>query len=304
MAINKFNDDTYEMITTTLGSDEFTVIDIETTELYPDKGGRIIEVGAVRLVGGVIVDTFSQLVNPEQKIYKKTTEITGITNEMIKDMPVYRKVLPELYKFIGNTVVVCHNAIFDWDRFLLYFFPKVGIFPHNKVVDTLKLSKHLFRDEKKHNLDIVCKRLGIEFEKHHRAIDDALATAKAFVEIKKILAKENSLNPIPQYTQLDLFLIAGGKESEAKQQDSKPQQGYKIKYISCWPKKEAQTTKKLKSYKRIYVNLNIGTAYFDVNTKTWGNKDIQQEINFDSLQEKVLKYLKLNSVEELCDYCG
>src|SRR5690625_3934279 len=102
-----------------LKNPHFVVIDIETTGFSPDKGGRIIEIAAVRVVHGVIKDKFHTLVDPQLKIPAKITRLTGITNEDVKGQPTAIKVLPELYRFIGDGVVVCHNLSFDWNRFLL-----------------------------------------------------------------------------------------------------------------------------------------------------------------------------------------
>lgn len=279
-------------------NDEFTVIDIETSGLSPNKGGRIIEVGAVKTRNGKTIDTFSQLINPEQKIYAKTTEITGITNEMLEGMPVYRQVLPLLYKFIGNWVIVAQNSSFDWDRFLLYYFEKAGIFPNNKVICSLQLSKYFYPSKEKHNLSEMCKELSIPLTQH-RALNDAVATAQIIHKYK-----EKAINQEHIFHSQQIHLLDDIKHVEKHETENTNiipnTKNFNIKRVKFWSPDE-NTNKKDKK-RRLYVTLNIGTAYFDIPTKSWGNKDINENINFDILQDSVIRYLKLNSVEDLCCY--
>lgn len=276
-----------------LKSDRFVVIDIEVTSLSPNKGGRIIEVAGVKIEGGRITETFSQLVNPEQKIYQKTIQLTGITNEMLEGKPVYGQVLPQFYRFIGDAVVVSHNAMFDWDRFLIYFFKKVGIIARNPVIDTMVLSKLYYPYRKKFGLAEMCAETGIQMDRHHRALDDAMSAAMLLLYFKENLAPQfaQAEETIPE--QLELFAV----ETPSPTSVSIPKV-LKIKRVSYW---EKQITKK-KKMERIYVTTSIGTVYFDVPTRTWYNKDVNDAIDFDALQQAVLTYLKLDSIEELCQF--
>jgi DNA polymerase III subunit epsilon len=293
---------------------EFVVIDLETTTLSPEKGGMIIEVAGVKIKDNQIVDTFNQLINPERKIYSRVTELTGITNEMLEGKPVYGEVLPQFYRFIGNAIVVAHNAPFDWDRYLLHFFPKVGIFPTNKVIDTLLLSKLYFPNKSRYSLDEMCKELGIKLENHHRALNDSLATAEMLILFKKKYATQ-LYNPsfVLEGEQMDLFNLAFEMEEEsvtevplqleiedASKEKNEPQakKEYRIKRVKYWEKQ----VNKNRCYRRLYVTLSNGTVYFDVSTKTWYNKDIKESIDFEALNESVLRYLNLQNVEELCNY--
>jgi DNA polymerase III subunit epsilon len=297
---------------------EFVVIDLETTTLSPEKGGMIIEVAGVKIKDNKIVDTFNQLINPERKIYSRVTELTGITNEMLQGKPVYGEVLPKFYRFIGNAIVVAHNAPFDWDRYLLYFFPKVGIFPTNKVIDTLLLSKLYFPNKSRYSLDEMCKELGVKLENHHRALNDSLATAEMLLIFKEKYATK-LYNPsfVLEGEQMDLFNLAFQMEEEEKEEvaEKAPLQlemgetskekkevpekkEYKVKRVKYWEKR----VNKNKCYKRLYVTLSNGTVFFDIPTKTWYNKDVQESIDFEAVHESVLRYLNLQSVEELCNY--
>ncbi|WCK57614.1 exonuclease domain-containing protein (plasmid) [Aneurinibacillus sp. Ricciae_BoGa-3] len=301
-----------------IGSD-FVVLDIETTALSPDKGGMIIEIGAVKIQDGKIIDTYSQLINPERKIYPKTTEITGITNEMVAGKPVYGQVLPEFYRFLRNAIVVAHNATFDWDRYFMFFFPKVGIYPTNKVVDTLPLSKLYFPDKSGHKLNEMCEELGVQLTNHHRALDDAMATAEMLLIYKNKYATQ-LFNPSfaeNQHEQVDLFNYALQMEVEESQtpsvdiyadleqadsnveEEPKEEQEiqYRVKRVKYWEKIVSN-----KAVRRLYVTLSVGTAYFDVHTRTWYNKDVKQNINFDALCETVLRFLKLQTIDDLCSF--
>lgn len=176
--------------------DEFVVFDIETTGLS-NKNDGITEIGAVKIKNNKIIDTFSSLVNPEQYIPEKIVELTGITNEMVKDQPTIEKVLPEFLKFVGNTPVVAHNADFD-TGFIREKAKQYGINFNNTVIDTLKLARALLPNLKKHKLNIVAKELNISLENHHRAVDDATATAEMFIKFIEMMQERgmNSLGDI------------------------------------------------------------------------------------------------------------
>lgn len=160
---------------------EYVVFDLETTGLSPETE-RITEFGAVKIRGGLVVDKFSQLVNPEKEISTEITDITGITNEMVENMPKIDEVLPRFKKFCGGAVLVAHNAKFD-TSFIYAAARRVGLYFDNDVMDTLEMSRSLFPNESKHKLDIMCERLGVSLENHHRASDDAEATARCFIKM-------------------------------------------------------------------------------------------------------------------------
>ncbi len=164
--------------------DSYVVFDIETTGLTA-KDCKITEIGAVKIKGGEVCDKFSQLINPETPIPEKIVSLTGITDDMVKDMPVIDTVLPEFLAFCKDSVVVAHNASFDCG-FIRYNAAVLGLEFHNKIADTLRMSRELFPNEQKHSLDAICKRLDISLENHHRAIDDATATAEAFLKFMQL----------------------------------------------------------------------------------------------------------------------
>ncbi len=202
-----------DSIPRTYEEDIFVVFDIETTGLSPETE-TITEIGGVKLMGGEIVNTFSRLVNPNRPIPTQITQITGITDEMVKDAPTIDAVLPEFLEFCGakndvRSTVIAHNAKFDTsfiraevDRLnaKLEEGQKKYDFDY-PIDDTLVLSKELFPDEKSHKLDLVCERLGVSLENHHRALDDATATAEAYIKLRQIRdGKNNPLSDKPEWT--------------------------------------------------------------------------------------------------------
>lgn len=171
--------------------DEFIVFDIETTGLS-NTSDRITEIGAVKIRNMEIIDTFSALINPEMPIPLKIQELTGISNEMVRDKPTIDKVLPEFLEYIGDKVLVAHNSEFDIG-FIRENAKRLNLEFNNNEIDTLKLSRVILKELKKHKLNVIAKHLGINLENHHRAVDDAQATAQIFIKFIEIL-KEKSIN--------------------------------------------------------------------------------------------------------------
>ncbi|KJF26020.1 DNA polymerase III PolC [Clostridium aceticum] len=165
--------------------DEYIVFDIETTGLS-NKNDRITEIGAVKIKNKQIVDRFSTLVNPQATIPQKIIELTGITNEMVQEAPSIEEVLPSFLNFVGGSCLVAHNADFDMG-FIRVNAKKLGCDLSSPVVDTLKLSRVLLTQLKRHKLNVVAKELGIPLENHHRAVEDAEATAKVFIKFIEMM---------------------------------------------------------------------------------------------------------------------
>lgn len=177
-------------------NEEFIVFDIETTGLSP-QNCAITEIGAVKLIANRKAEVFSSLVNPGCHIPEDITAITGITDEMVKDAPKIDTVLPEFLAFCGNRPVVAHNARFD-TSFIAENAARLGLPFENEVFDTLEMSRSLFPDEKTHKLDVMCERLGVSLENHHRAVDDATATAEAFVKLRQIEFEKGGVKQISE----------------------------------------------------------------------------------------------------------
>ena len=175
-------DDEAQMITNPkdLGIEEetYVVFDIETTGFDPFND-KIIEIGAVKMKGKEIIDEFSEFVNPKIPIPEEIVKLTSITDEMVKDAPDIKTILPRFLEFCGDSTVVAHNAKFD-----VGFIKQKSIDQNLEfspsVVDTLPLARALLTNEKKFGLANLTKYFGIILESHHRAIDDARATAEVF----------------------------------------------------------------------------------------------------------------------------
>jgi len=166
----------------------YVVFDIETTGLSPVQE-EITEIGAVKIADGVITETFSRLINPQKPIPDKIVQLTGITDAMVADKPAIDAVLPEFLDFCKDAVVVAHNASFD-TGFIRQKAARLGLHFSNKVMDTLRLSRELFPQESKHSLGVVAERLGVSLENHHRAVDDATATAEIFLKFQDLAMEQ------------------------------------------------------------------------------------------------------------------
>ncbi len=177
-------------------SDPFIVFDLETTGLSP-VSDDIIEIGAVKVQNGKIVDSFSEFVNPNRNIPANITELTGITDAMVEDAEDITKILPSFMEFAGKGVLVAHNASFDMS-FLREACRKQNISLNNTVLDTLELSRAMFPELNKHKLNVVAKHLGVSLEKHHRACDDAAAAGGILLKCFEIIKKDYSVSGIKE----------------------------------------------------------------------------------------------------------
>jgi len=171
----------------------FVVFDIETTGLS-SINDNIIEIGAVKIKNLQIVDTFETFVNPQVHISKFITKLTGITDDMVKEYPSIEEILPKFLDFIKDSILVAHNANFDV-TFIKTKARNLGMEVDNPVLDTLELSRHMYENLKNYKLDTVAQHLGVSLENHHRAVDDAKATAEIFIKsINKL--KENGIEKV------------------------------------------------------------------------------------------------------------
>lgn len=169
--------------------DTYIVFDIETTG-FSSIRDCIIEIGAVKVVNGKIVDKFSTFVNPQRPIPFEITNLTSITDEMVMGSPAIDVILPQFLEFIGDGVLVAHNAGFDVG-FIEQNCRNLGLNDHFVYLDTVALARVLLPTLSKYKLNIVAKALNISLENHHRAVDDAGATAEIFVKFVEMLKKDN-----------------------------------------------------------------------------------------------------------------
>lgn len=167
-----------------LKEDTYVVFDVETTGLSAVYD-TIIELAAVRVKNGEIIDSFERFANPHHPLSSTTTELTGITDEMVKDAPEVEEVIRDFIEFIGDTVLVAHNAKFDMG-FFYESAKRAGLTtPNYPVIDTLELARFIHPDLRNHRLNTLAKKYDIELTQHHRAIYDTEATAHLFVRLMK-----------------------------------------------------------------------------------------------------------------------
>lgn len=174
-------------------SDTYVVFDLETTGFSPIQD-KIIEIGAVKVENGQITEKFSTFVNPKIPIPFEITKLTGITDEMVVDAKPIEEVLPEFLGFIKDAVLVAHNAGFDVS-FIEQNCRYQNIKPDFASVDTVALARVLLPTLSKYKLNVVAKALNISLENHHRAVDDAGATAEIFVKFVDML-KERGITTL------------------------------------------------------------------------------------------------------------
>ena len=168
--------------------DSFVVFDLETTGFSPTRN-RIIEIGAVKVEKGKITDRFSTFVNPEVAIPPRITDVTSITDDMVSDAPKIETILPEFLDFCKGCVLVAHNAGFDYS-FICKKGAEQGRDIHYTVVDTVGVARVLFPHLAKYTLDNVAKTMKISLVNHHRAVEDAEATAEIFEKMIRMLEKQ------------------------------------------------------------------------------------------------------------------
>jgi DNA polymerase III epsilon subunit len=167
------------------------VIDLETTGLYPESGDMIIEIAAIPIINSEIhlEKSFETLVNPGKEIPPHITRINHITNDMVKTAPPIERELPKFLEYIKDSPLVAHNAPFDIG-FLQYTLKQLGYRSlRNPIIDTVSLSKKVFKKSMYHNMDAVLKRLSIQHDRHvrHRAKEDAYLTALAFLKLRNMV---------------------------------------------------------------------------------------------------------------------
>ena len=181
-------DDLKGMVTDSQNQDldaDYVVFDLETTGFSPETN-RIIEIGAVKVQNGKIVDKFSTFVNPQVPIPFRIELLTSINDSMVIDAPVIADILPEFMKFCEGCVMVAHNADFDMS-FIKKNCQRLDIPCKPTIVDTVALARVLLPNLNRFKLDTVAKALGVSLENHHRAVDDAGCTAEIFVKFIEML---------------------------------------------------------------------------------------------------------------------
>jgi len=184
-------DDLKEIVTKQKGQDlnnTYVVFDIETTG-FSCVNNQIIEIGGVKVKDGQIVDHFSEFINPHCPIPYEIVKLTSITDDMVMGADDIEAVLPRFLEFSRDCVMVAHNATFDMS-FIEENARRQGLPFDVTCIDTLGLSRALLTEQAKHTLDAVAKTLKVSLENHHRAVDDAQATAEIFIKLLQMVEEK------------------------------------------------------------------------------------------------------------------
>jgi len=169
---------------------DFVVLDFETTGLDPTYD-EIIEVGAMKVVGGVVDGEFSTLIKPANKISEFITDLTGITNEMVLDAPKIQEVLPNLLKFIGDSVVLGHNAHFDVNFLYDNCKEHLGKPFSNDLVCIMRIARNAFKDIQFFKLSKLAKYFNVNYDKAHRAMADCKTVLSIYNAIQEYFSQSN-----------------------------------------------------------------------------------------------------------------
>ncbi|SEN57333.1 DNA polymerase-3 subunit alpha [Amphibacillus marinus] len=201
----------YNEVDLQLDNASYVVFDVETTGLSAVYD-TIIELAAVKVRDGDIVDRFERFANPHKPLSQTIKDLTGITDDMVKDAPEVKDVLAEFREWMGDDILVAHNASFDIG-FINQGFKQHGVEKAtNPVIDTLELGRFILPQLKSHRLNILCKYYGIELTQHHRAIYDTEATAYLLLK----LIKEAQEKEITNHNQFNLHMGEGNAYQRAR----------------------------------------------------------------------------------------
>lgn len=250
-------------------NNSFVILDRESTAAQPNiHYGKIIEISAIKIKNGKYVDKFDTLVDPEMKIPKKITELTGISNEMCIGKPKVNTVLSKFLNFCEGLPVIGHNVDTDI-RFIDYYARRIGYKFNPLYIDTLTLARYVHRKDttfKRFNLEHLfeCYKLSVKADEgqHHRALYDVMMTYELYKKLKKLLTGEIYHAESVDY---DVFFTAEKAETVNNLET------LEVRSYNLWEKKVGK-----KSFSRLYVKLYYNNEYndvfYDFMTKQWGIK--------------------------------
>ena len=171
----------------TIDEADFTVVDVETTGLSADRGDRVCEIGMVRIRGGAVMETFGSLIDPTVPVSAGAYAVNGISPAMLAGAPLFADVLPRVEAMLSDAVLVAYNAPFDTgflnSEFLLAGRPRLP----NRVIDALALARQLLPGAQRYPQASVAALLGIHYPVKHRALEDAMVTAKILAHFLSML---------------------------------------------------------------------------------------------------------------------
>jgi len=170
---------------------DYVVIDVETTGLSVDSGDRVCEIGAVKLRGGAVIETFGSLIDPQRPISGGAYAVNGISPQMLLGAPIFSNIAEKLWAIMEGAIIVAYNAPFDLSFIVNEF--KLIAYPHvkNIVVDALVIARQLLPGLQTYKQENVARVAGISFPVMHRALEDAMATAQLFTIFTSILKAHN-----------------------------------------------------------------------------------------------------------------
>lgn len=168
--------------------DEYVVVDIETTGLSPEYD-EIIEIGAIRVKDGVVIDEFQSLVKPQCRINEFTEKLTSITNEMLENSPELNFVLPSLKNFIADSCIIGYNVNFDLNFLYDSFFKELGFELKNNYVDVLRIARLIVNKDEIQNrkLKDIAEYFNLEVDGIHRASKDCILTLQIFIKLREVI---------------------------------------------------------------------------------------------------------------------
>ncbi len=181
-------------------NETFVCFDTETTGLKPAEE-EITEIAAVKVRNGEVLEEFQTYVNPHKPIPANITELTGISDETVKDAPELSEALPQFLEFTGDLPLVAHNAGFDM-AFIHRACERLGIEREFTSIDTVEMCKILFPDMKRHKLDVMAKKLKVGPFDHHRASEDAAVLGRIYIKLLEKMQEElhatkiSDINPL------------------------------------------------------------------------------------------------------------
>ncbi len=202
----------YDEVGRDLDDAEFIVFDVETTGLSAVYD-KIIELAAVKIRGGEIIDTFESFSDPGHPLSATTIDLTGITDDMVSGAPAIEEVARRFRDFAGDGILVAHNATFDMG-FLYEAYKLAGVEEReHPVIDTLELARLLHPELKNHRLNTLCKKFGIELTQHHRAIYDCEATGHLLIHLLKEAVQQHGIR---RHDEFNLHIGGGDSYKRAR----------------------------------------------------------------------------------------
>jgi DNA polymerase III epsilon subunit family exonuclease len=213
-------------LTTILTPEEtYIVLDTETTGL-DHKTEKLIEIAAVKMQGGEVIETFSSLVNPEKPIRHSSFLIHHISEDMVKDAPPIGEVLPLFMEFVGEHSYVAHNAIFDYSFINEASKALYGKRFTNNRIDTFEMYRAVFPDESSHGLNALLRRFGYNEDVIHRALDDAMCLAKVYPKLRQLYEQKfawqlSQLKNVPYLVERYLRMQKANQSLQAEMSDLK-----------------------------------------------------------------------------------